>query len=104
MKKVERSFQTTVRLPYQDAIAFALRVHDFHIEQSIKDPNNKVFHESQARRITNDSLLCNKGGQEFTLSEEPNFWELDEYSSIRQIGTADKGLWVQLVSYNWSGN
>ena len=47
MKKVERSFQTTVRLPYQDAIAFALRVHDFHIEQSIKDPNNKVFHESQ---------------------------------------------------------
>ncbi len=51
MKKVERSFQTTVRLPYQDAIAFALRVHDFHIEQSIRDPNNKVFHESQARRM-----------------------------------------------------
>ena len=60
--------------------------------------------ESQARRIANDSLLCNKGGQEFTLSEEPNFWELDEYSSIRQIGTADEGLWVQLVSYNCTGN
>tara|TARA_Y100000590_G_scaffold262224_1_gene294311 strand:- start:1337 stop:1681 length:345 start_codon:yes stop_codon:yes gene_type:complete len=60
--------------------------------------------EPQARRIANDSLQCNEGGREFTISKQPNFWELDEYSSIRRIGTADKGLWVQLVSYNWTGN
>lgn len=60
--------------------------------------------EPQARRIANDSLRCNEGGYEFTMSNEPNFWELDKYSSIRRIGTADKGLWVQLVSYNWTGN
>ena len=41
MKKVERSFSNSVRMPYQDAIAFATRLYDFHIEQSMKDLKNK---------------------------------------------------------------
>ena len=53
MKKVERSFSSAVRMPYQDAIAFALRLHDFHIAQSIQDPKNKNFHEKQAQRMRN---------------------------------------------------
>ena len=51
MKKVERSFSNSVRMPYQDAIAFATRLYDFHIEQSIKDLKNKNFHEKQAQRM-----------------------------------------------------
>ena len=53
MKKVERSFSSAVRMPYQDAIAFALRLHDFHIAQSIQDSKNKKFHEEQAQRMRN---------------------------------------------------
>jgi len=53
MKKVERSFSNSVRMPYQDAIAFATRLYDFHIEQSIKDLKNKNFHEKQAQRMRN---------------------------------------------------
>ena len=53
MKKVERSFSNSVRMPYQDAIAFATRLYDFHIEQSIKDLKNKNFHEKQAQRRRN---------------------------------------------------
>ena len=53
MKKVERSFSSAVRMPYQDAIAFTLRLHDFHIAQSIQDPKNKKFHEEQAQRMRN---------------------------------------------------
>ena len=51
MKKVERSFSNSVRMPYQDAIAFATRLYDFHIEQSMKDLKNKNFHEKQAHRM-----------------------------------------------------
>ena len=51
MKKVERSFSNSVRMPYQDAIAFATRLYDFHIEQSMKDLKNKNFHEEQAQRM-----------------------------------------------------
>jgi len=53
MKKVERSFSNSVRMPYQDAIAFATRLYDFHIEQSMKDLKNKNFHEKQAQRMRN---------------------------------------------------
>ena len=53
MKKVERSFSNSVRMPYQDAIAFATRLYDFHIEQSMKDLKNKYFHEKQAQRMRN---------------------------------------------------
>ena len=53
MKKVERSFSNSVRMPYQYAIAFATRLYDFHIEQSIKDLKNKNFHEKQAQRMRN---------------------------------------------------
>ena len=38
-------------MPYQDAIAFATRLYDFHIEQSMKDLKNKNFHEKQAQRM-----------------------------------------------------
>lgn len=51
MKKVERSFSNSVRMPYQDAIAFATRLYDFHIEQSMKDLKNKNFHKKQAQRM-----------------------------------------------------
>ena len=51
MKKVERSFSNSVRMPYQDAIAFATRLYDFHIEQSMKDLKNKDFHIKQAHRM-----------------------------------------------------
>ena len=53
MKKVEKSFSNSVRMPYQDAIAFATRLYDFHIEQSMKDLKNKNFHEKQAQRMRN---------------------------------------------------
>jgi len=53
MKKIERSFSNSVRMPYQDAIAFATRLYDFHIEQSMKDLKNKNFHEKQAQRMRN---------------------------------------------------
>ena len=53
MKKVERSFSNSVRMPYQDAIAFATRLYDFHIEQTMKDLKNKNFHEKQAQRMRN---------------------------------------------------
>ena len=53
MKKVERSFSNSVRMPYQDAIAFATRLYDFHIELSMKDLKNKNFHEKQAQRMRN---------------------------------------------------
>ena len=53
MKKVERSFSNSVRMPYQDAIALATRLYDFHIEQSMKDLKNKNFHEKQAQRMRN---------------------------------------------------
>ena len=53
MKKIERSFSNSVRMPYQDAIAFATRLYDFNIEQSMKDLKNKNFHEKQAQRMRN---------------------------------------------------
>ena len=32
-----KDFLNSVRMPYQDAIVFATRLYDFHIEQSMKD-------------------------------------------------------------------
>ena len=66
MKKVERSFSNSVRMPYQDAIAFATRLYDFHIEQSMKDLKNKNFHEKQAQRMR--SLISDM--KEFIVSNE----------------------------------
>ena len=70
MKKVERSFSSAVRMPYQDAIAFALRLHDFHIAQSIQDSKNKKFHEEQAQRMRDwltdmkDFIISNESSHE----------------------------------------
>ena len=48
-----KDFLNSVRMPYQDAIVFATRLYDFHIEQSMKDLKNKNFHEKQAQRMRN---------------------------------------------------
>ena len=53
MKKVERSFSNSVRMPYQDAIAVVLHCHDFHMEMSVKERNKKHFHQKQAQRLKN---------------------------------------------------
>ena len=46
-----KDFLNSVRMPYQDAIVFATRLYDFHIEQSMKDLKNKDFHIKQAHRM-----------------------------------------------------
>lgn len=51
MKKTERTFSNRVRMPYQDAIAFAQKTYDFHLEQSMIDLKNKDFHLRQADRF-----------------------------------------------------
>lgn len=97
---------TTETLPVEEPTLYIyfLQNRKHRAKGSNQDAIVIAQNEPQARRIANDSLLCNEGGREFTISEQPDFWELDEYSSIRRIGTADKGLWVQLVSHNRTGN
>ena len=57
-------------MPYQDAIAFALRLHDFHIAQSIQDSKNKEFHKKQAQRMRDwltdmkDFIISNESSHE----------------------------------------
>ena len=51
MKKTKRTFSSMVRMPYQDAIALVLRTYDFHIEMSLKEPEEKHFHLKQAMRL-----------------------------------------------------
>ena len=60
--------------------------------------------ETQARRVANNALKRNEGGYEFTMSDQPNFWELDEFASIQRIGTADEGQFARLLNYNWTGD
>tara|TARA_R100001460_G_scaffold82097_1_gene123118 strand:- start:14657 stop:14827 length:171 start_codon:yes stop_codon:yes gene_type:complete len=40
-------------MPYQDAIAVVLHVHDFHMEMIAKEPKERYFHEKQANRLRN---------------------------------------------------
>lgn len=93
---------TTEPLPVKEPTLYIyfLQNREHHTYGTNKSAIVIAQDEPQARRIANDSLPYNKGCDEFTISEKPNFWELDEYASIRRIGTADKGLWVQCVSYN----
>ncbi len=51
--KVKRTFSSLVRMPYQDAIAVILHVHDFHMEMIAKEPEERYFHEKQANRLRN---------------------------------------------------
>ena len=51
MKKTKRTFSSMVRMPYQDAIALVLRTYDFHIEMSLKEPEEKEFHLKQAMKL-----------------------------------------------------
>ena len=48
MAKVERTFSSAVRQPYQDAIGIILKVIDYHNEQARKDFGNSEFHSKQA--------------------------------------------------------
>jgi hypothetical protein len=51
--KVERTFSTEVRMPYQDAIGLILHMIDYHNIQMIKYPEEQIFHEKQALRLKN---------------------------------------------------
>ncbi len=51
MNKVERTFSSLVRMPYQNAIAVVLHVYDFHIEMAAKTPAEKEFHIQQANKL-----------------------------------------------------
>ncbi len=49
----KRDFTTSVRLPYQDAIAFVLKTMDYHLLMAIKstDIHHREFHNKQHRRL-----------------------------------------------------
>lgn len=49
--KVERTFSSLVRMPYQDAIAVILHCHDFHLEMALKEKEKQEFHNKQAMRL-----------------------------------------------------
>ena len=49
--KAQRTFSSLVRMPYQDAIAVILHVHDFHLEMAHKEQQDKQFHIRQASRL-----------------------------------------------------
>ena len=51
MKNTKRTFTSLVRMPYQDAIAFALHCYDFHMEMTGREPEQKQFHLKQAMRF-----------------------------------------------------
>ncbi|MAK54282.1 MAG: hypothetical protein CML17_00255 [Pusillimonas sp.] len=46
---MKRTFSTSVRQPYQDAIALILKIIDYHNEQARKDFGNQEFHIQQAK-------------------------------------------------------
>ena len=49
-KQSKRTFTSVVRWPYQDAIAFALKAHDYHMELASRG-HSKDFHLKQANRM-----------------------------------------------------
>ena len=49
MNQIKRTFSTSVRQPYQDAIALILKIIDYHNEQARKDFGNQEFHIQQAK-------------------------------------------------------
>jgi hypothetical protein len=49
MNQIKRTFSTSVRQPYQDAIALILKIIDYHNEQARKDFGNQEFHLQQAK-------------------------------------------------------
>lgn len=49
MNQIKRNFSTSVRQPYQDAIALILKIIDYHNEQARKDFGNQEFHLQQAK-------------------------------------------------------
>ena len=49
MNQIKRTFSTSVRQPYQDAIALILKIIDYHNEQVRKDFGNQEFHLQQAK-------------------------------------------------------
>ena len=50
MNQIKRTFKgTSVRQPYQDAIALILKIIDYHNEQARKDFGNQEFHIQQAK-------------------------------------------------------
>jgi hypothetical protein len=49
-KQSKRTFTSVVRRPYQDAIAFALKTHDYHMELASRG-HSKDFHLKQADRM-----------------------------------------------------
>lgn len=51
--KVERTFSTEIRMPYQDAVGLILHMIDYHYSQMILYPEDRIFHEKQAIRLKN---------------------------------------------------
>ena len=51
MSKAKRTFSSAVRQPYQDSIAFVLRIIDYHNEQARKDFANSQFHIKQSMAL-----------------------------------------------------
>tara|TARA_R100001086_G_scaffold226859_1_gene145733 strand:+ start:203 stop:427 length:225 start_codon:yes stop_codon:yes gene_type:complete len=49
MNQIKRTFSTSVRQPYQDAVALILKIIDYHNEQARKDFGNQEFHIQQAK-------------------------------------------------------
>ena len=49
MNQIKRTFSTSVRQPYQDAVALILKIIDYHNEQARKDFGNQEFHLQQAK-------------------------------------------------------
>lgn len=51
MSKAKRTFSSAVRQPYQDSIAFVLRIIDYHNQQAREDFANAQFHTKQAMAL-----------------------------------------------------
>jgi len=46
--KIKRSFESTIRMPYQDGISLLMKTIDFHNKEAMTDFSNSEFHKNQA--------------------------------------------------------
>ena len=77
MSKVERTFSTKVRVPYQDAIGLILHMIDYHYElmRTATKKKERNFQEKQARRLKawledQKDWIHQKEGEEPSVSQQ----------------------------------
>lgn len=47
-KKIKNTFESTIKMQYQDAIIFIMKAIDYHNQQAMTDFSNHEFHQKQA--------------------------------------------------------